>query len=313
MSANVFANSREISAKKDSNKSMGAMPDVCLSPPSPPAGPVPIPYPNFAMGSDTSGGTKQVKIKGQEAGIKNNSNYKKSKGNEAATRSFGMGVVSHALSGKMQHAAWSMDVKFEGKNVIRLLDLTTHNHGSQTNGALTANGGQWKPAERQQADCDKLKTQTEEAEKQLPGGELPENKVIASAQYNPPSGASFTANAFSNLSKVKNKDGFVQGFSGEQGKSNLCEEADFNYKGGGHTDPRTHCESRFIEDICMRMGSRPGGTLVMRIKWNDGGLPRNDPCRVHCRRLICAATKCLNIKLCMGDPEKPTDPPCDQW
>ena len=42
--------------------------------------------------------------------------------------SFGMGVVTHCKQGKTYHAAWSMDVKIEGKNVIRHLDMTTHNH-----------------------------------------------------------------------------------------------------------------------------------------------------------------------------------------
>ena len=64
MSKNVFANGREISAKNDDNKATASMPDVCLSPPSPPAGPVPLPYPNTAMASDTSDGSKTVKIGG---------------------------------------------------------------------------------------------------------------------------------------------------------------------------------------------------------------------------------------------------------
>ncbi len=58
MSKNVFANGREVSAEKDDNRTMGAMPDVCLSPPSPPAGPVPVPYPNFAHSSDTDQGAR---------------------------------------------------------------------------------------------------------------------------------------------------------------------------------------------------------------------------------------------------------------
>src|SRR5688572_855418 len=123
----------EISAKKDDNKSICAMPDVCLSPPSPPAGPLPIPYPNTAMSSDTSDGSKTVKIGGDEAGLKNASHYKKSSGDEAATKTLGMGVVTHTIQGKMKHAAWSMDVKFEGKNVIRHMDLTTHNHMNSNN------------------------------------------------------------------------------------------------------------------------------------------------------------------------------------
>jgi hypothetical protein len=128
MSKNVFANGREVSAKKDGNMSNGAMPDVCLSPPSPPAGPIPIPYPNFSKASDTSGGTRTVKIGGGEVGIKNTSNYKKSTGNEAATKSLGMGLMSHQIQSTTYFAAWSFDVKFEGQNATRHLDLTTHNN-----------------------------------------------------------------------------------------------------------------------------------------------------------------------------------------
>src|SRR3954465_9632808 len=104
MSKNVFANGKEISAKKDDNKSTAGMPDVCLSPPSPPAGPVPIPYPNNAQGSDTDGGSKTVKIGYDEVGFKISSNYKKTPGDEAATKSLGMGVVTHTIQDKMRHA-----------------------------------------------------------------------------------------------------------------------------------------------------------------------------------------------------------------
>jgi hypothetical protein len=45
---NVFANGRAISCKSGSGKVLSAFPDVSLSPPSPPAGPVPIPYPLFS-------------------------------------------------------------------------------------------------------------------------------------------------------------------------------------------------------------------------------------------------------------------------
>ena len=128
MSKNVFANGREVSAAKSDNASLGAMPDVCLSPPSPPAGPIPIPYPNFAKASDTSDGTRDVKVGGDQASIKNSSKYKQSNGNEAATKSFGMGVMSHQIQNTSYFAAWSFDVKFEGANVVRMGDMTTHNN-----------------------------------------------------------------------------------------------------------------------------------------------------------------------------------------
>jgi hypothetical protein len=69
-----------------------------------------------------------VKIGGAEVGIKNSSNYKKSNGDEAATKTLGMGVMSHQIQNTTYFAAWSFDVKFEGKNAIRHLDMTTHNN-----------------------------------------------------------------------------------------------------------------------------------------------------------------------------------------
>lgn len=128
MSKKVYANGREVSAQKDANASLGAMPDICLSPPQPPAGPIPIPYPNFSKASDTHDGTRTVKVGGGQVGIKNTSNYKQSKGDEAATKTLGMGVMSHQLQNTTYFSAWSFDVKFEGKNALRQMDLTTHNN-----------------------------------------------------------------------------------------------------------------------------------------------------------------------------------------
>lgn len=127
MGITVYANGMSIACKAAEGKTVAAMPDVCLSPPSPPAGPIPIPYPNTAVASDTTNGSKTVKINGKEVMLKNKSTFKKSTGDEAATKSLGMGVVSHQIQGKANFAAWSMDVKFEGENVPRHLDLTLHN------------------------------------------------------------------------------------------------------------------------------------------------------------------------------------------
>lgn len=128
MSAKVYANGREVSAVKDSNQVIAAMPDVCLSPPGPPAGPIPLPYPVTSKAADTIDGTRNVYIGGDQAGIKNVSKFSQCKGDEAATRSFGMNVGSHTLGGKTVAQAWSFDVRFEGQNVLRLLDLTTSNN-----------------------------------------------------------------------------------------------------------------------------------------------------------------------------------------
>jgi hypothetical protein len=134
MSNEVYANGREVSCKAANGKSICAFPDVCLSPPSPPAGPVPIPYPNTGVASDTSDGSKTVQISGQEVMLKDSSDFKKSTGDEAATKSLGMNVITHQIQGKCYFTSWSMDVKIEGENAVRHLDLMTHNHASTPGG-----------------------------------------------------------------------------------------------------------------------------------------------------------------------------------
>jgi hypothetical protein len=131
MGCEVYANGDEIACKAGDNKVIAAMPDVCLSPPSPPAGPVPVPYPNTSFSKDLQNGSKTVMIKGQEAMLKDQSFHKTSPlGDEAATNGLGAGVVTHVITGKTYCVAWSMDVKFEGQNVDRHSDLTTSNHAS---------------------------------------------------------------------------------------------------------------------------------------------------------------------------------------
>lgn len=135
MNCNVFANGNEIACKKGGNKVIAEFPDVCLSPPSPPAGPIPVPYPDSSFSKDMKSGSKTVKIKGGEVMLKDKSFYKSSPlGDEAATRSFGANVITHTITGKTHFIAWSMDVKFEGKNVDRHMDMTTSNHNPPPGG-----------------------------------------------------------------------------------------------------------------------------------------------------------------------------------
>lgn len=142
MSNNVYANGNAIACKAGDDKVIASFPDVCLSPPSPPAGPVPVPYPNTSFSKDMKEGSRTVSINGQEVMLKDKSYYKTSPlGDEAATRSFGANVISHVITGKTYFRAWSMDVKFEGENVPRHLDITTSNHASEGPGDPTPNPG----------------------------------------------------------------------------------------------------------------------------------------------------------------------------
>jgi len=131
MANDVFANGREISCKKADGKSICAFPDVCFTPPENPATPpgVPVPYPNTAFAKDTTSGSKTVKISDQEVMLKNKSYFKTSTGDEAGCAAK-KGVITSKIKGKAYFISWSMDVKFEGENVVRHIDMTTHNHAS---------------------------------------------------------------------------------------------------------------------------------------------------------------------------------------
>lgn len=107
---------------KDSSGTTIAFPDVCKTPS--PAGPIPIPYPNIAKSSDTASGASTVKADGNPICVKD-SNFSTSTGDEAG--SAGGGVVSNKIKGKAEFVNFSFDVKAEGKNVCRALDLMLHN------------------------------------------------------------------------------------------------------------------------------------------------------------------------------------------
>lgn len=134
----VYANGQEIACKAADGRSVACFPDPCWSPPGPPAGPVVIPYANTAYARDLANGSRTVFISGQPVAKKNQSYLATSTGNEAATRAFGMGVITHTIQGKAYFASWSMNVKVEGLNVCRHQDLMTHNHAS-----VVGNTGTW--------------------------------------------------------------------------------------------------------------------------------------------------------------------------
>lgn len=131
MANEVYANGMELACKAGAGKTICSFPDVCFTPPENPATPpgVPIPYPNTGFASDTTEGSKTVKISDKEVMLKNKSYFKKSTGDEAGAAAK-KGVISSKNTGKVYFIKWSMDVKFEGENVDRHLDMTTNNHGS---------------------------------------------------------------------------------------------------------------------------------------------------------------------------------------
>lgn len=319
MSVNIFANGMEISCKKSDDQSIAAMPDVCLSPPSPPAGPIPLPYPNFSQASDTTDGTKTVKLGGQESGIKNESTYKTSKGDEAATRTFGMGTVTHTIQGKTKFAAWSMDVKFEGSNVPRFGDITTHNHSNPPNLAQTISTGSPQFARAGgEADCDELRETNKQLRRSAPPPpkyQLRVKNTLTTAQYTAPGGAGrWNMKAFSKKLKGKGSRAWARGSK----KSNLCNGHKY---GGGFQPASSHTEARMIEDLFKKfqqaglpMGTGANlGTLKLNIRWRQAnGRVSPNPCPA-CRNLLCKAQEdCgLKILLCSKTGKKAEPLDCD--
>lgn len=126
MAATVNVNGRTV-VHASSDGIATAFPDVCKTPS--PSGPVPIPYPNSARSSDTSKGSKKVKIDGNPIMLKD-SNFSQSTGDEAGSAG---GVASMKTKGKAEFVNYSFDVKCEGKNVPRLGDMMVQNKGSAPN------------------------------------------------------------------------------------------------------------------------------------------------------------------------------------
>lgn len=120
MGVTVGVNSLSVVHKDSSGVSI-AFPDVCITPCAP--SPVPIPYPNIAKSGDTADGSKEVKCDGNPICLKD-SNFSTSTGDEAGSNK---GVASGKNKGKAEFINYSFDVKVEGKNVPRALDMMLHN------------------------------------------------------------------------------------------------------------------------------------------------------------------------------------------
>jgi len=134
MPSSVFANGRSIIHKGDGGVQTCPIPDVCKTPS--PAGPVPIPYVNIANDSALVKGAKKVTCDGKMPAIKG-AELSMSTGDEAGSAG---GVVSSKIKGKLTWAMCSMDVKFEGKGVIRFLEICLHNGNNSNTGGNAALG-----------------------------------------------------------------------------------------------------------------------------------------------------------------------------
>lgn len=98
--------------------------DVCKTPT--PGGPVPLPYPNFAMNTQVQGSTasKKVKIMNKKC-VMQTTKISMSTGDEPG--SAGGGVVSNKIKGKCTFKKGASKVKVEGKNLCYQGSMTGMN------------------------------------------------------------------------------------------------------------------------------------------------------------------------------------------
>ena len=130
----VYANGRSIIHQGSGNTHTSAAPDVCKVPT--PGGPVPTPFVNSAQDSMLTKGSKSVTINGHPVAL-TDSELSTSSGDEPGTAG---GLISSKFKGKLAWGSGSVDVKIEGKGVVRYLDVTLHN-GNSFNTAFLSNGG----------------------------------------------------------------------------------------------------------------------------------------------------------------------------
>jgi hypothetical protein len=116
----VFVNNQSV-VHKDSMGITIAFPDVCNTQIGNSV--VPIPYPNISRSSDMDNGSVKTKMDGNSICVEN-SNFKKSMGDEAGTLN---GFISGKNKGKSDFINFSFDVQVENKGVCRGFDLLLHN------------------------------------------------------------------------------------------------------------------------------------------------------------------------------------------
>lgn len=104
-----------------------AFPDVCKTP-MPPAGPIPLPYPNMGMLTQAQKTSTKVKIVGKET-VTTKSEIPRSMGDEAGTAG---GLMSGKNMDKITFKKGSSKVKVEGQPCVHQTATTGHN-GSNAN------------------------------------------------------------------------------------------------------------------------------------------------------------------------------------
>ncbi|BCH25437.1 DUF4150 domain-containing protein [Mesorhizobium sp. L-8-3] len=123
MPTHITVNGLGLTHKSSTGFSKATIPDVCKTPT--PGGPVPMPYPNFALSGTLTNGTTTVFAKGGKMIAIKGSQYSTSTGDEPGTVG---GVKSNTFKQATDWITYSFDVKMDGKNACRDTDKKFHNN-----------------------------------------------------------------------------------------------------------------------------------------------------------------------------------------
>ena len=319
----MYANGMEISGKASPHKVLASTPDVCMSPPAPPAGPVPVPYPNFAQSSDLTDGSKNVFIGGKPICLKGKSSYKKSTGDEACTKNFGAGIMSHTNTGAVKHKAGSFDVKIEGYGVCRTLDLTTGNHSNPGNGCMAPdNAGVYVSVEKTET-CKELEQANKDGREEL--AEKTQNQkvvgtdgkgcgtTVSSMKYQGNKGGRPFVRSAHNNQKAHEfcPDRFTSGGLMSNRKQGISEIKNYTH-GTPYDQMSGHAEARLLDALgALKKGDIPPGKVTFNIDWKPRDLqedPSKMPCEV-CHKMMCSMDSNVRVYVCGAD-RKEREVPC---
>lgn len=147
MPGRVYANGRRVIHAGDGQTFVAAAPDVCKTPA--PSGPTPVPYPNSARSSDLTGGSRKVTIEGSSVAIEG-AKLRTSTGDEAGSAG---GIFSSKTKGAMTWGSCSLDVRFEGKGVLRFFEPTLHNGNASNSGGSSPGDNYMMPPQDPETKC----------------------------------------------------------------------------------------------------------------------------------------------------------------
>jgi len=180
-----------------------------------------------------------------------------------------------------------MDVKVEGQNVVRHLDLTTHNHASDP--------GQTPPhpyldssAIGNPPECEDLNTTLQATvEEELPESRTDSATIGLGMTRGNPSSLVGGASSISRVRRGIKYDHWAQGIQrGEKSNVKTCDGQTFAYDDSTGRPTQGHAEAKMIEDFFAN-GAK--GTLVIAVS--------KSPCE-HCSRLINEVNKGKDGKKC---------------